>query len=159
MPKRSTSQSSLRPSQLNKLHLAIARKDLTKLRSRLAQPKKAKAELVEFDHMEQTPLTAALRLNLVDFVRDLLEFYKQTKYVQLSISLCRLHCLLHVFLPFYFLFPIVFLILIFYYSLFITYMYLFMSSNSLDNIANAITPINHLVNILIVYLTVSFHHC
>lgn len=80
MPKRSTSQSSLRPSQLNKLHLAIARKDLTKLRARLAQPKKAKAELVEFDHMEQTPLTAALRLNLVDFVRDLLEFYKQSKY-------------------------------------------------------------------------------
>jgi hypothetical protein len=79
IPKRSTSQSSLRPSQLNKLHLAIARKDLTKLRARLAQPKKAKAELVEFDHMEQTPLTAALRLNLVDFVRDLLEFYKQTK--------------------------------------------------------------------------------
>eukprot|EP00026_Physarum_polycephalum_P002606 Phypoly_transcript_02613.p1 GENE.Phypoly_transcript_02613~~Phypoly_transcript_02613.p1 ORF type:complete len:724 (+),score=92.05 Phypoly_transcript_02613:248-2419(+) len=78
-PNRTTSQPTLRPSGLNKLHLAIARKDLTKLRARLAQPKKAKAELVEFDHMEQTPLTAALRLNLVDFVRDLLEFYKQTR--------------------------------------------------------------------------------
>lgn len=87
IPKRSTSQPSLRPSQLNKLHLAIARKDLTKLRARLAQPKKAKAELVEFDHMEQTPLTAALRLNLVDFVRDLLEFYKQNKYVSPSLFL------------------------------------------------------------------------
>lgn len=79
IPKRSTSQSTLRPSGLNKLHMAIARKDLVKLRARLAQSRKAKAELVEFDHMEQTPLTAALRLNLVDFVRDLLEFYKQTK--------------------------------------------------------------------------------
>jgi hypothetical protein len=79
IPKRSSSQSSLRSSQLNKLHLAIARKDLIKLKARLAQPRKAKAELVEFDHMEQTPLTAALRLNLVDFVRELLDFYKQTK--------------------------------------------------------------------------------
>jgi hypothetical protein len=79
IPKRSSSQTSLRPSQLNKLHMAIARKDLIKLKARLAQPKKAKAELMEFDHMEQTPLTAALRLNLVDFVRELLDFYKQTK--------------------------------------------------------------------------------
>lgn len=79
IPKRSSSQSTLRPSALNKLHVAIVNKDLIKLKARLAQPKKAKAELVEFDHMEQTPLTAALRMNLVDFVRELLDFYKQTK--------------------------------------------------------------------------------
>lgn len=79
-PKRTASQTSLRTAQLNKLHLAIGRRDLAKLKKRLGD-RKAKLELVEFDHMEQTPLTAALRLNLVEFVRELLEFYKQTKYL------------------------------------------------------------------------------
>jgi len=59
--------------------LAIARRDITKLKARLGQQRKAKLELTEFDHMEQTPLTAALRLNLVEFVVALLDFYKLTK--------------------------------------------------------------------------------
>lgn len=79
IPFRSPSQQNLK--SVNKLHQAIVQNDLVKLKARLTQIKKAKPELSEFDHMDQTPLNAALRLNSVDFVRELLRFYAATKYL------------------------------------------------------------------------------
>lgn len=78
IPFRSPSQQNLNKT-VNKLHQAILQNDVVKLRARLAQSKKAKPELSEFDHMDQTPLNAALRLNSVEFVRELLRFYAATK--------------------------------------------------------------------------------
>lgn len=78
IPFRSPSQQNLNKT-VNKLHQAISQNDLGKLKARLAQSKKAKPELSEFDHMDQTPLNAALRLNSVEFVRELLRFYAATK--------------------------------------------------------------------------------
>ncbi|EGG19512.1 ankyrin repeat-containing protein [Cavenderia fasciculata] len=64
---------------LNKLHQAIAAKDLTKVKQRLAQPRKAKLEMLELDHMDQNPLCAALRFGCYDIVKDILQFYQTNK--------------------------------------------------------------------------------
>ncbi|EFA78151.1 ankyrin repeat-containing protein [Heterostelium album PN500] len=64
---------------VNKLHQAIALKDLAKVKQRLSQARKAKLELAGFDNMDQTPLCAALRQGSFDIVKDILYFYQTNK--------------------------------------------------------------------------------
>ncbi|EAL68440.1 ankyrin repeat-containing protein [Dictyostelium discoideum AX4] len=63
----------------NKLHAAVSARDLTRLKQRLSQPRKAKIELAEYDSMDQTPLCAALRNGSHDIVREILFFYQSNK--------------------------------------------------------------------------------
>eukprot|EP01112_Ceratiomyxa_fruticulosa_P004101 TRINITY_DN1445_c0_g1_i1.p1 TRINITY_DN1445_c0_g1~~TRINITY_DN1445_c0_g1_i1.p1 ORF type:complete len:727 (+),score=136.48 TRINITY_DN1445_c0_g1_i1:310-2490(+) len=78
IPRRAPSAIALR-SAPNKLHQAVAAKDLTAVRARLAQTKKAKTEICEYDNMEQTPLQVALRNGSVEIVRELLTFFRESK--------------------------------------------------------------------------------
>eukprot|EP01133_Synstelium_polycarpum_P012204 gene12204-14286_t len=74
-----TSTPSFMNKQLNKLHQAIASRDLARVKQRLAQSKKAKIEMTEYDHMDQTPLCAALRQSSYDIVKEILYFYQTNK--------------------------------------------------------------------------------
>ncbi|KYQ90942.1 ankyrin repeat-containing protein [Tieghemostelium lacteum] len=64
---------------LNKLHQAVAAKDLAEVKKRLSHNRKAKIELLEFDHMDHTPLCAALRNGSYDIVKEILKFYTDNK--------------------------------------------------------------------------------